>query len=135
MPLSDWTGYRINGVAHRMRAGADAALEPLGLTVKHFGALATLEERGPLVQRELGEELGVDRTTMVALVDELERAGYVARTRDPADRRVYVIELTRAGATARRKAADRLLAVEREILAPLSASERRVFAELLGRLT
>jgi DNA-binding MarR family transcriptional regulator len=134
MPLSDWTGYRINGLAYRMRGAADAALESLGLTVKGFGALVTLDERGPLAQHELGQGLGVDRTTMVGLVDDLEGRGYVARARNPSDRRAYVIELTRAGATAQRKGAERLAAVEREILSPLTAKERRQFVDLLGRL-
>ena len=135
MPLDDWTAYRVNGLAMRMREAADGVLEPLGLTVKRFGALATLAERGALAQNELGEQLGIDRTTMVSLVDDLERAGHVARERNPADRRAYVIELTAQGEAARREAAARLERVERELLSPLSAAERRRFIELLGRLT
>ncbi|HEV2812832.1 MAG TPA: MarR family transcriptional regulator [Solirubrobacteraceae bacterium] len=134
MPLSDWTGYRINGLARRMREESDRALEPLGLSVKHFGALLALAEHGALAQHQLGQELRVDRTSMVALVEDLERAGHVARARNPADRRAYVIELTAAGKAARREAEKRLRQVERELLSALSAAERRQLVELLARL-
>jgi DNA-binding MarR family transcriptional regulator len=48
-------------------------------------------ERGSLSQQAIGERLRIDRTTMVALIDDLERGGYVKRERNPHDRRAYVI--------------------------------------------
>src|SRR5687768_9349716 len=59
------------------------ALAPLGLSVKAVGAMTVLEAEGPLSQRRLAERQGIDRTTMVAVVDELERLGAVERRRDP----------------------------------------------------
>ena len=53
---------------------------------------------GPLSQQRLGERTALDRTTVVAIVDGLEEAGYVERRRDPDDRRAYALEVTpRAG--------------------------------------
>jgi DNA-binding MarR family transcriptional regulator len=90
---------------------ANRALEPLGLTVKHFGVMTFLRYetedgggRGSLSQQAIGERLRIDRTTMVALIDDLERAGYVKRERNPDDRRAYVITLTAAGRRAHTRA-------------------------------
>ena len=58
-------------------------LEPLGIEVKHFGVLCALHHHGAKAQGWLGDNLGIDRTTMVALVDELEQRGLVERLRDP----------------------------------------------------
>ncbi|MGH2871945.1 MAG: MarR family transcriptional regulator, partial [Solirubrobacteraceae bacterium] len=78
--------------------------------------------------------LAVDRTTMVALVDALERAGMVARRHDPADRRGRRVTLTRAGADALRAAHDAVASVEEEFLAPLTEAEQRQFRRLLAKL-
>src|SRR5690242_9684997 len=59
------------------------ALAPLGMGVKSVGALTVLQAEGPLSQRRLAERQGIDRTTMVAVVDELERLGAVERRKDP----------------------------------------------------
>ena len=49
----------------------------------------------------------VDRTTMVAIVDELEAAGFVDRQRNPEDRRAYALEATDAGRAGSRRSAAR----------------------------
>ena len=71
---------------------------------------------------------------MVSFVDDLEGAGYVARSRYPHDRRAYVITLTRAGNAALRRATRALDDVETALLSPLSVGERRTFTALLARL-
>jgi DNA-binding MarR family transcriptional regulator len=73
-----------------------AALLPLGLEVRDFGVLAFLA-RGPLSQRQLIDVLGVDKSTMVRVVDDLERQGLLTRRRDPHDRRAHAVELTDHG--------------------------------------
>ncbi len=59
---------------HSTRCVADA-LAPTGIEPRHFGVLCTLRSSGPQSQGWIGERLGIDRTTMVQLVDELERRG------------------------------------------------------------
>jgi DNA-binding MarR family transcriptional regulator len=73
-----------------------ATLAPLGLAARDFGVLAFLS-RGPLSQRQLIDLLGVDKSTMVRVVDDLERQGLLVRRRDPNDRRAYAVELTDHG--------------------------------------
>jgi DNA-binding MarR family transcriptional regulator len=101
-------GAVLSWAAENAQEVANRALEPLGLTVKHFGVVTFLRyeteldrQGGPLSQQAIGERLRIDRTTMVALIDSLERAGYVKRERNPGDRRAYVITLTAARPSAR----------------------------------
>ncbi len=123
----------VRASAGMTRLGA-ATLAPLGIDGRHFGVLAVLSELGPVSQQALADILAVDRSTMVAFVDELERRGYVRRGRNPGDRRAYALELTRSGASAQRDAAELLEGCERHYLEPLTAAERRQLLELLGRV-
>src|SRR5438132_14067287 len=89
------------------RTGQDLAtrrLAPMGLNVRLCGVLNLLAE-GPISQQELGEQLGIDRTTVVELIDELERKGVVVRRRNPSDRRSYALSLTPKGRTVQKRAA------------------------------
>jgi DNA-binding MarR family transcriptional regulator len=105
-----------------------------GLAIKHFGALSVIADEGPLSQQLLGERMMVDRTTIVALIDDLERAGLVTRHRNPSDRRAYALEATPAGRAWEKRALAGLLAVQDEILAPLDADERAELIRLLQQL-
>ena len=67
--------------------------------------LAVLSELGSVSQQTLADVLAVDRSTMVAFVDELEEKGYVRRGHNPSERRAYAIEFTGAGATVQRESA------------------------------
>ncbi len=65
--------------------------------VREAAILAILDERGALSQRVLADLTHVNRTTMVKLVDSLERRGWVVRERNPDDRRSYALRLTTTG--------------------------------------
>ena len=70
---------------------------PEGLTVTQFGVLESLHHIGPLCQGELAEKLLRSGGNLTLVVDNLEKAGYVVRERDPADRRFVVVKLTDKG--------------------------------------
>ncbi|MGH3084746.1 MAG: MarR family winged helix-turn-helix transcriptional regulator [Gaiellaceae bacterium] len=136
---------RLGGVltwaAERAREGADRALEPLGLIGKHFVVMTFLrhetehdQQGSSLSQQAIGERLRIDRTTMVSLIDDLERAGYVKRERNPADRRAYVISLTAAGRRAQARAEKAVDAHALHFFGPLSEAERQQLHGLLARL-
>lgn len=93
----DVLGYLLKHAALQLTALIDAALEPFAIDSKDFGALRVLAHREPTSQLEVAKTLGIDRTTMVALLDVLERKGIVTRRPDPADRRRNVVELTAHG--------------------------------------
>lgn len=123
--LAGNTGFLIGKVHERARDRFEQALAPLGLRVRHYGALAALDELGPVTQSALGERLRVDRSTMVAVVDELEVAGRVLRRRDPQDRRAYRLELTADGQAVLRRAVAVVGQVLDDVLAPLTQRQRR----------
>jgi DNA-binding MarR family transcriptional regulator len=134
-------GAVLSWAAQNAQEVADRAVEPLGLTVKHFGVITFLRhetkpggERGSLSQQAIGERLRIDRTTMVALIDELEQKGYVKRERNPDDRRAYVISLTAAGRRAQARAENAVDAHALRFFGRLSEPERQELHRLLGRL-
>ena len=71
---------------------------PHGLTAAQYNVLNILAATPDgISQRELGDRLVVDRSNVTGLLDRLEKSGWVRRTDDPADRRVYCVVLTPAG--------------------------------------
>jgi DNA-binding MarR family transcriptional regulator len=113
---------------------ANERLSPLGITAREFGVLTLLARAGELSQQAIGEELLIDRTTMVAMIDALERAGLVLRERNPNDRRAYAVKLTPKGRVKRRRAGETLDRTRDEFFAPLSKREREQLLALLKRL-
>jgi DNA-binding MarR family transcriptional regulator len=129
--LADQVGYLLSKAHHRVHVRANEALEPLGLTVKQYGLLTLLVHEGPISQGRLGEVMRIDRTTMVALIDDLERAGHVDRTRNPEDRRAYALAATASGKRVQRDATTLVKRVYDEALSPLSTDERRELVRML----
>ncbi len=132
--LSDQLGFLLGRAHLAHRAIAERALASVGLGGKEFGALCVLVDEGPLSQQRLGERQGVDRTTMVALVDELERKGLVERRRNPDDRRAYSLHATPPARGVLKQAGEAAKRAEDEFLAPIPAGERRRLKALLQRL-
>jgi MarR family transcriptional regulator, lower aerobic nicotinate degradation pathway regulator len=112
-----------------------AALTPLRLHPRHYGILLALAEGGPASQSALGQRLGIDRTTMVMAVDELEQLGYLARKPDPGDRRANRVELTGRGRGRLVRATGAVSAAEDRLLADLSPAEVQTLRGLLARLS
>ncbi|WP_460442515.1 MarR family winged helix-turn-helix transcriptional regulator [Amycolatopsis stemonae] len=84
--------------AHRLaRAKANEAARPTGIELQHAGVLATVRGGGVRSQRELGAALGVDKSTLVRIVDDLEHRNLVRRRRSESDRRAYEIVITEEG--------------------------------------
>jgi DNA-binding MarR family transcriptional regulator len=124
MPLEAYLGPLLGRAHEAHRRITSEALAPLGLSPKGFGALVILSREAPLSQQRLAERQGVDRTTMVAVVDELERAGAVERRRDGRDRRAYALHITAAGRAALESARGAVAEAEDRVLAPLAPADR-----------
>ena len=96
-------------------------------------AAAAGDEHGS--QLALAQHLGVDRTVMTYLLDDLEGAGLIERRPDPADRRARRIVATPDGRTCLTRLDERLRAAEEQLLSGLDAEQdRQVFRTLLRRL-
>ncbi|MGC4856525.1 MarR family winged helix-turn-helix transcriptional regulator [Micromonospora sp. DT4] len=97
----------------------------------HYRLLVALAESGPASQADLGRRCGIDRSDVVAAVNDLAGRGLVVRAPDPADRRRNVISLTDAGADTAHRMADTVARVQDDLLAPLSSAEREQLTRLL----
>jgi MarR family transcriptional regulator, lower aerobic nicotinate degradation pathway regulator len=131
MEKPTWLISQTSMHAHRLLTDALAAAGSRGY---HYRLLAALQEFGPASQAALGRRSQIDRSDVVATVDDLAGRGMVERSGDPADRRRNVITITPAG-TAHLARLDRLLAgVQDELLDPLSPAERQELIRLLTRV-
>ncbi len=108
-------------------------LAELGLDVKAQAVLTVLAEEKPMTQQALGQRLGIDRTTIVTVVDRLEQHGFVERRRSPADRRAYLLTPTAKGDEARQRGARAVNTAERKLLDALDDAERDRLTDLLGQ--
>ncbi len=116
-----------------MRERFESRVAHLGLRSKHYGVLLLLRE-GARSQAEIGRGARVDRTTMVALIDELERLGLVERARHAEDRRAHAVTLTARGRQVEREASQAVDSTEAECFAPLAPEEREQLRALLSKL-
>lgn len=107
--------------------------ELLGIRMRHFVTLTYLRDHDAAPQQGLCETLSMDANNLVLLLNELEEAGHVQRTRDPSDRRRHLVEITPAGRRALAKAERAQEGIEEEVLAALSPDERETLRELLAR--
>jgi DNA-binding MarR family transcriptional regulator len=133
--LHDRTGFLFGKIGWRATRLFAAALEPMGLRPKHYGVLNFLDAHPGASQQELGATMGIDPSSVVAIIDDFERAGVAERRRDPTDRRRYAIHLTRKGKTLLARAREAAQAAEEALLADLDADERRVLRVLLVKVS
>jgi DNA-binding MarR family transcriptional regulator len=89
---------------------------------------------GEHTQTELADLVGLDKTTMVVTVDELERAGLAKREPSTTDRRARVIAVTKAGERKLKEGQKVVAMVQSDVLDSLPARDRSVFVDVLTRL-
>jgi DNA-binding MarR family transcriptional regulator len=85
-------------------------------------------------QLALAQQLGVDRTVMTYLLDDIERAGLIERQPDPADRRARRVSVTDKGHALLSELQGQLRRAEDHVLAGLAADDRETFRTLLRKL-
>lgn len=111
--------------------------------VSHFGGpgvriryavLAGLDEFGPISQAELGRRLGIDRSDIVGVLNDLEYEGFALRAPDPEDRRRNAIQITTDGSLALHALDGQIDAAQAALLEPLTADERVQLDRLLQQL-
>jgi DNA-binding MarR family transcriptional regulator len=127
-----WLLSSANARSQGLLAGALAAE---GVRGYHFRVLAALDEHGPASQADVGRWTGIDRSDVVAIVDDLVARGLARREPDLADRRRNVITISKRGSVALERLDGILEDVQDAVLAPLTVSERRTLVRLLRKLT
>jgi DNA-binding MarR family transcriptional regulator len=122
--------FRLWRVAHTRSA---EGLESLGLTTALFALLNVLGTHEGAMQQEIGAAMGIDPSTMVSLIDQLEDAGLAKRRPHPTDRRAREVAITPKGRRVLKQARRLATEVEADVLRGLSAAERRQLLTLLRR--
>lgn len=105
-----------------------------GLRGYHYRLLATLEQWGPASQADLGRDAGIDRSDVTAALTELEALGLVERRVDPDHKRRNIVTLTPQGMDTLLDLDVMIDRIQEAVLAPLTASQRRQFVNLMSRL-
>jgi DNA-binding MarR family transcriptional regulator len=131
LEMPTWLISRAYAYSHRLLAEGFAAADVRGY---HYRLLAALEEFGPASQAALGRRTSIDRSDVVAALNDLAGRRLIQRSPDPVDRRRNIITITPPG-TEQLRTLDQILArVQEKLLAPLSAADRTQLIGLLTRL-
>ncbi|MBV8942654.1 MAG: MarR family transcriptional regulator [Solirubrobacterales bacterium] len=128
------TGFLLARMGHVAARRFSERIAELGVTARMWGALNVLEVEGPTTQQFLGKCTGIDPSSMVATIDDLEARGLVERRPHPSDRRAHALHLTEQGREVLGRGRQVARTAEDDLLAPLSPEDRKTLHELLLRL-
>ena len=124
-------GFLLNDVARLMRTVYDRRVRELRLTRAQWWVLTHLFRSDGITQTALAEVLEIEKPTLGRLLDRLEAKGWVRRTHDARDRRVWRVRLTKEVEPALRTMRALAAELRRDALAGLSAAEGERFVDSL----
>lgn len=127
----DVLGYLLKHAHRALEQRTGTALAGTGMTVRDLGVLRVIARGEAQSQQEVAAMLGIDPTSMVALLDALEDRGIVARRPSDRDRRRNVVELTVDGWNVFRQAEDRYAEAERAFTSNLGDAGAAVLRQAL----
>jgi len=128
------TGFLISRLGWFAQRRFSERIAAVGLTPRGWGALNVLEKEGAITQHALCRSVGMDPSSMVATIDELEAQGLVERRRNPQDRRAHALYVTELGRMTLGQGRKLARQAQEELLGPLSAEERDQLHALMLRL-
>lgn len=132
--IEDLIGYNLKRAYVIFRSDFSDTLGKDGLAPRSFSVLALAVANPEITQSEVARKLGIERSGLVAIVDQLEALGYLNRVSVPGDRRVQALAPTEEGRRMYEVAAREVARHEARILSVLSESERTSLARILGKL-
>jgi DNA-binding MarR family transcriptional regulator len=131
--LHQLTGFLLRRAFVKAVGAAQACLTA-DAHLREVLVLFILDQRGAMSQRSIGDLTGIHQTLIVKLVDGMETSGWVARERNPADRRSYALRLTDEGAAALRRLQAQLDRADSELTSDLTSTETARLTMLLHQL-
>ena len=134
--LPSLLGYALRRTQSAVFADFAATFVQAGeaLTPGEFGLLVLVERNAGLSQMALARALGIDRSTLVPILDRLQARELLVRHRSPTDGRTHAVALTSTGIKALAKFASLVKAHEKRIASGLSAAETRTLIGLLDKV-
>lgn len=127
-------GFILGAVLRSYVKTADVAVEEIPGGGRGYQVISAAVHGAIDNQRDLARKLGVDRTVMTYLLDDLEKAGLVERRPDPADRRNRNVVATDKGTELCLATEKRLRLIEEHVLGSISKAEQATLRELLSRV-
>lgn len=131
--LTDNLCWLLSRASHSLTTQLTAALADLGLSPRAHCVLSTAMT-GEYTQTALAQAVGLDKTTMVVTIDELEAAGLAERRPAAGDRRARIVAVTKAGERKVAEGREIVAGIQAEVLTSLPAREREQFVGALARL-
>ena len=132
--LDELIGYRLRRAQSAVHRDYNIMFDELKLTQKQTGVLWLVNVNPGIAQGTIGAALGMDRATMMVLVDRLEGRGLIRRMRSARDARQRELFATPAGERMMKKVQDLTVRHERRLKTLFTSSELRLFEDLLQRL-
>ncbi|MBY0199442.1 winged helix-turn-helix transcriptional regulator [Priestia megaterium] len=127
-------GFLLGKALQQMEQKFAEGLAPFNINSRQYGVLLFIEENPYSSQKDISENLQIDRTTMVSHIDHLETLRFVERTKNPTDRRSYSLLITEKGKEVLNSRWEFLTDVESEVLTPLNQQERQLLKDFLIRI-
>ncbi|MEH0825652.1 MULTISPECIES: MarR family winged helix-turn-helix transcriptional regulator [unclassified Micromonospora] len=125
--------FLLSWASHALMAEHAAGLARLGISPRAHCVLLKAQPGG-LTQRQIGELCGIDKTTMVVTLDQLEGAGLARRLPSPSDRRARLVEVTPDGEKVLDQAQEIAARIQQDVLATLPEPDRAVFLRAISAL-
>jgi DNA-binding MarR family transcriptional regulator len=122
-------------LVREMMAAEQPILDAHGITMWGYVVLLALDRSSMRTQAALAEAIGADKTRIIRTLDDLQDSGHIERRPDPDDRRVRLLAITESGRAVKNAAQADIQRGEERWLGDLGTDERRVFLEVLQRLT
>ncbi|GAA1566094.1 MarR family transcriptional regulator [Actinomadura kijaniata] len=133
-PLRDDLILLLAVTAHVSKETMEEHLATMDLSVREHVVLNAIAEGAP-TQLAIARKAGLDKSTLIPVLDQLERKALVERHPDPADRRARVVTMTDAGRRSLTRSTRTVARTETELLADLTPDERTQFLAMLQRIT
>src|SRR6476659_10352381 len=127
-------GLHLTSISRTVSRAFDDTLAEAGGSLPVWLVLISLKSRQLASQRELAEAVGIQGATLTHHLDTMESAGLVTRRRDPANRRLHLVELTPAGEVLFLRLRDAATTFDRRLRAGLSEGDAGQLEALLTRL-
>lgn len=127
-------GFLLGKVLQQMENKFAEGLIPFNINARQYGVLLFIQENPYSSQKDISENLQIDRTTMVSHIDHLESLGFVERTKNPNDRRSYSLMITEKGNDVLDSRWEFLNNIELGVLAPLNLQEKQLLKDLLVKV-